>query len=82
VFKKHEFKIENIKSWINVQNYPFSESIFKIPRNLKSRSNRCMIFLSYFTWIQLFFKFIHICKPKQVSGIISQRDLNVIIQHP
>jgi len=24
-------------------------------------------FLSHFTWINLFFKFIHICKPKQVS---------------
>jgi len=28
--QKHEFKIKSIKSWINVQNYPFSESIFKI----------------------------------------------------
>jgi len=37
-----------------------------------------MIVLSYFTWIHLFFKFIHICKPEQVSGIISQRVLNEI----
>jgi len=31
-------------------------------------------FLSYFTWIYLFFKFIHICKPMQVSVELFEYD--------
>jgi len=51
---------------MNVQNDPFSESVFKIHIIWKVEAIDAWYFVIFF-WIHLFFKFIHISKPKQVS---------------
>jgi len=57
---------------MNVQNDPFSMSIFQ--RKLINRRKRWMTFFTYFTWMHMFFKSILIFKPKQGSVKLVHND--------
>jgi len=61
------------KAWMNVQNYPFSESIFKIHVIWKVEAIDAWFFVIFYlnTFI---FKFIHICNPKQMSVELFDND--------
>jgi len=58
-----------LKSWMNVQNFPFSESIFKIHVIRKVEAIDASVFVIFYL-------------DTGVCGIISQRDLNMMIQYP
>jgi len=63
-----KLKKQHITSWLNAQNDFFSDSfgvIFQNSHNLKSRSNRWMIFFTYLTKIIYFSNSLLIVSPSR-----------------